>query len=162
MIKENPLMTVKEFADAAQVSRQNIYNQLDGRLAAYVVEVDNVKMLKKSALKRFYPEEFEQLESQVDSKVVQPKKSEEKQEKNDKMLALLEKNVEILSSQLETKDKQIEELNKRLAEITVLLDQQQKLTLIDKQQQQEEATEPQEQEEQPQQKKGFFGRLFNT
>ena len=160
MIKENPLLTIKEFADAAQVSRQNIYNQLDGRLSSYVVEVDNIKMLKKSALKRFYPESFEQLESQLDSKVVKPKKSEEKQENNDKMLAILEKNIEILNNQLETKDRQIEELNKRLFDITnivqqqqILLDQQQKLTLIDKQQ-------PEEQQENQQENKSFWSRLF--
>ena len=160
MIKENPLLTIKEFADAAQVSRQNIYNQLDGRLSSYVVEVDNIKMLKKSALKRFYPESFEQLESQLDSKVVKPKKSEEKQENNDKMLAILEKNIEILNNQLETKDRQIEELNKRLSDITnivqqqqILLDQQQKLTLIDKQQ-------PEEQQENQQENKSFWSKLF--
>lgn len=158
MSNNNSILSIKQFAEIAGVSKQNIYNQLNGRLKPYVQVVDGVKMLKKSALEVFYSEKS----SQVDS---QPVNNQLNDNFDEKILSILEKNVEILNKQLETKDKQIEELNKRLADITnvvqqqqILLDQQQKLTLIEKT---EDIKEPTELEE-PQQKKSFWNRFFNN
>lgn len=153
--KENPLLTIREFAEVAGVSRQNIYNQLEGRLSPYVIEIDNIKMIKKTALK-YYPNALEQVDSKVDSKVEQPKKSG----------YITENILETLNKQLEIKDKQITELNKTIESMTnlmnqqqVLLSQQQQLSLIDKKQQEEIKEEPQEQQEEIK-NKSFWASLF--
>ena len=54
MSKNNSLLTIKEFATAAGVSKQTIYNQLNGRLKPFVKVINDTKMLEKSALEEFY------------------------------------------------------------------------------------------------------------
>lgn len=146
-------LTIKEFAAAAQVSKQAIYSQLETRLQPFVVQVGNVKMIKKEALEKFYS-------SQVDTSF-KSSLNQVEQPQNDN--SINEKLIELLSKQLEIKDKQIEELNQRLAEMSgtiqqqqTLLDQQQKLTMIEKKEDIKEyaAAEPQE-------KKGILARLFS-
>ena len=136
MSKNNSLLTIKEFAAAAGVSKQTIYNQLNGRLKPFVKVINDTKMLEKSALEEFYSCEDSQLDSQPIQPVDYPVDSQQTLEKsalkefyscedsqsvnqpvnrqlNEEINAKL---IRILEQQLETKDKQIEELNKRLAE----------------------------------------------
>lgn len=190
MSKNNSLLTIKEFAAAAGVSRQNIYSQLNGRLKPYIQLVNNTKMLKKSALELFYSEKVEQVDSQPIQPEERPKIKEKfdfKEEKNsqveqnlknnfndfeERAFNILEKHIDRLYSQLETKDKQIEELNKQLAETLekmanimeqqqILLSQQQKLTLIERQENIKEPAELEEPKAEPQPQKSFWSRLFN-
>lgn len=152
------LLSIKEFAAAAGVSKQAIYSQLESRLKPYVVKVDNVKKIKESALEKFYSS---QLESSIQSSFNQVEQPKE----DTAAAAAFDKVLDTLSKQLETKDKQIEELNRRLAEMSnivqqqqVLLDQQQKLTLVEKK---DDIKEIAAAADQPQ-KKGFFSKLFNN
>ena len=47
-------LSVKEFAEAAGVSYQTIYKQLNSRLEPYVTMIKGQKMIKTAALKEFY------------------------------------------------------------------------------------------------------------
>ena len=193
MSKNNSLLTIKEFAAAAGVSKQTIYNQLNGRLKPFVKVINDTKMLEKSALEEFYIEKDSQLDSQpiqpVESQPVDSQQTLEKsvleefyscedsQPVNQPVNRQLneeinEKLIRILEQQLETKDKQIEELNKRLAETLtkmanimeqqqILLSQQQKLTLIERQEDIKEPAELEEPKAEPQPQKNFWNRLFN-
>lgn len=189
MSKNNSLLTIKEFAAAAGVSKQTIYNQLNGRLKPFVKVINDTKMLEKSALEEFYRCEDSQLDSQpiqpVDSQPVDSQQTLEKSAleefcccKNSQPVnqpvnrqlneEINEKLIRILEQQLETKDKQIEELNKRLAELgkimeqqQVLLDQQQKLTLIERQEDIKEPAELEEPKAEPQPQKSFWSRIFS-
>ena len=144
---EKELLTIAEFAAAANVSKQAIYSQLETRLKQFVQVVDGVKMLKYEALEKFYLNQVDTTNKSSFNQV--------EQVKNDNSIS--EKLIDLLSQQLEIKDKQIEELNKRLAEMSgtiqqqqQLLDQQHKLTMIEKKV--AAAAEPDEAEpEEPQQ-----------
>lgn len=47
-------LTIKEFAEAVDKSRQSVYNQLTGKLSSYVKTVNGQKMLDSSALSEVY------------------------------------------------------------------------------------------------------------
>lgn len=49
-MREDGLLTIKEFAELAGVSRQTVYKQLNNRLNPYCQLVDNQKMLEGRAL----------------------------------------------------------------------------------------------------------------
>ena len=62
------LLTVKEFAEAAGVTRQTIYSQIDrGVLSEFVIENDGVKMIDRKALSKFTVKR-QSSDSQFDSK----------------------------------------------------------------------------------------------
>lgn len=119
---EKEYLSIKEFAKLAKVSPQSIYkrlNQVDSRLNNYVEKVGNQKKIDIMALKDVYNIEVEQPIQPGNNQVEQPFKPENQQSSTDKLLEMLQK-------QLEEKDKQISELQR-------LLDQQQKLSLSDRQ-----------------------------
>ena len=78
MSKNNSLLTIKEFATAAGVSKQTIYNQLNGRLKPFVKVINDTKMLEKSALEEFYGCEDSQPIQSVDSQPVDSQQTLEK------------------------------------------------------------------------------------
>lgn len=49
-MEKNDLLTIKEFAELAGVTRQTVYKQLNNRLNPYCQLVDNKKMLELRAL----------------------------------------------------------------------------------------------------------------
>ena len=63
------LLTVKEFAKAAGVTRQTIYNRLDKDLTEYLTEIDSVKYIDTAALQLFKSKFDSQIDSQIDSKI---------------------------------------------------------------------------------------------
>ena len=122
------LMTIKEFAAAAGVTQQAIYKQVGNKLQNYVVQVDNRKMLKVQALKEVYGIEVEEYTSTVKQKVgndfnqvEQPSETQE----NDKI-------VDILEKELQEKNQQIADLPRQIESLTKLVDQQQQLSLMDR------------------------------
>lgn len=179
--QKQQLLSVKQFAEKAGISKQAVYNQLETRLKPYVVKVDNATKIDIAAFEKFYS-------SQVDSNF-QSTFNQVEQAKGQPTAGSFDKVLEVLQQQLEVKDKQIADLHNRLSEMSdiiqqqqTLLDQQQKLNLIDKKddikeiaavkeqgqgQQEEKSPIPQEEQEQqkPQEqeqtkKKGFWARLF--
>ena len=53
-MEKNDLLTIKEFAELAGVTRQTVYKQLNNRLNPYCQLVDNKKMLELRALEEVY------------------------------------------------------------------------------------------------------------
>ena len=53
-MEKNDLLTIKEFAELAGVTRQTVYKQLNNRLNPYCQMVDNKKMLELRALEEVY------------------------------------------------------------------------------------------------------------
>lgn len=140
------LLTIKEFAEAAGVSKQAIYFQLDSRLKPFLVQVENKKMLKKEALEKFYSIKFQSRFNQVDQGYKETAAAAAMQQTDASTAA---KMLEMLQVEIEKKDQQIERLqdslDKAYAEIADLAKKAQYITaadktvqIMDKQQQQEE------------------------
>lgn len=134
---EKELLTIKEFAELAGVSKQAIYSQLDKRLKPFLVQVDNKKMLKSQALEQFYSinlqSTFNQPSSQVESSESVPSADERSNEKDKETIL---KMLEMLQEEIKKKDKQIERLQDSLdkAYITIgdLASKAQYITAADK------------------------------
>lgn len=143
-MEEKELLTVKEFAAAAEVSNKAIYQQIQGRLKDYVVILDNVKYIKREALEKFYRKEdsssqvkSSQVSSQVDSSL-ESKASEEIKTLN-RMLDILTRQLDDKQAIIEQQSKTIDSLNarieadgKRLDNMQLLLNQQQNIMLTDR------------------------------
>ena len=111
-------LTVAEFAESAGISKQAVYFQLDSRLEPYLIQVENKKMIEKSALERFYSSQVDSScssqnssFSQVDSSQIQVKNPAEKTDLTKEMFDLLKQD-------LEKKDKQIEKLQNSVLELS--------------------------------------------
>lgn len=137
----NELLTVAEFAKAANISNQAVYQALNKHLKNYLVMVDKRKMLKSSALFDIYgigaENEQKQEVEQVDNNTIDGLNNEFNKlkddlqeqlcnisEKNTKLIEHLQDEVTYLRNQLQSKDVQINSLIDRM---TTLIDQQQKL-----------------------------------
>ena len=142
---EKEYLSIKEFAAAADVSQQSIYkrlNKADDELIKFVKVIDKKKFIAAAALDIVY-------------KLKEPLPQEKPQENNnytETLLKLLQEQLDGQRKDIESKDKHIEELTKRLAEANQIIDQQQKLHLLDKQKILELEAATQEQQEQ----KSFF------
>ena len=160
-------LTVKEFAAAAGVSTQYIYKIIKKQLQQYVIKDNGKTKIKATALS-----EFENLQ-QVSQPSLQPKVEDVNSGEIaalNRLIDELKQDKETLLQQLDRQNQMIDTLNDRIAadgrrleNMQLLLDQQQKLTLVDKIA--AAPAEEQRQEEQPLQElnknKGFFARLFN-
>ena len=167
---------IKEFAEIAGVTQQSIYKRLnkkDNPLQPYFKEVEGKKFLRKSALSLYDVKpaagvEPEQPEEEPEVKAAA--KPKEKKDSSERLLDLLEQQLQEKDKQLNEKDKQLQEKDKqlssllqRLEEANQIINQQQQLTAIDKksmleiEEKSEVAAEPKE--ETPK-KKGFFS-FFN-
>ena len=139
-------LTVTEFAKAAGISKQSVYQRLNTSLKKYSRVEQGKKVIDSKALREIYGIGLEQ-DFQGNSQDFQGENQG------------LNQMVNVLQEQLKEKDKQIERLQS-------LLDQQQKLNMIDKQRilaleekQKQEDPEPAPVEKDPQ-RKGFFARLL--
>lgn len=195
-------LTIKEFAAAAGVSQQAVYKRLEKALKPYYKIIDGKKMIAKEGLELY---NFSTIQPTIKSTVVEPVENTEAVRPSGGFSSLnhstnpttglttteaqfeaLNKTLEILQRELEVKNKQIDDLNNRLAEAlktvdnqTLLLNQQQQLSLMDKIEGKAETTTADTDytiagqgdlerrsveiptEEQPKQEsKGFFKRLF--
>ena len=136
-------ITVKEFAEIAGVTIQSIYKRLskeNNPLNPYFKEIDGKKLLHKAALKEVYDlDPPEELEKDQPADPTEEAATPEKNDHADRLITLLEKQLEEKDRQLQekdlqinAKDKQIESLLQRLEEANKLIDQQQQLAAIEK------------------------------
>lgn len=117
-------LTIKEFADAAGVSKQAVYQRLTGTLKPYVSIKDGVKYLNIRALELY----------EGDDAVKKLKKNN--QEKSNSVQ--VDSMIELLKRELDQKNKQIDELHKLLEQSQVNLSQAQyRLQLIEDQRNEE-------------------------
>lgn len=187
-------LSIKEFAAAAGVSDKYIYKIKNKGLKPYLRRENKQYVIHKDALKLFSesstdsPAEFNR-DSTSQNLSFQPKvekvettdSTENSTEKANEIAALhllveeLKKDKDYLRQQIDSKDKLIDTLTSRiesdairLDKMQLLLDQQQKLSLVDKTGMKREdivsgaaANETIIEESEPtEQKKGFFARLF--
>lgn len=128
---QNEYLSIKEFADAAGVSKQAVYQRLTGTLQPYVSIKDGVKYLNKRALELYKGDD-----------AVKKLKKNNQEESNSVQVDSM---VELLKRELDQKNKQIDELHKLLEQSQVNLSQAQyRLQLIEDQrnEQPEEKKEP--------------------
>lgn len=160
--KNNKLyLSVKEYAEAAQISHQAAYKQLNTRLQNFVIMVEDKTYIDSAALDKFYGSESAtevvqveqlQVESEINAAAAQQKAE------------VLQEMVDMLKKELEQKNNQINDLSLRLQEAMQTVDQeqrlhlatQQKLLLIEKQEEEAAAAA----EEEAANKKGFMSKFF--
>lgn len=147
-MKDNDLLTIKEFAEAAGVSSQAVYQRLTKSLQPYVVKVNGKKHLKREAL-----ELFEGAEPKAENKEVE----QDSINLDKELIKTLQATISILQGQLETKDEQIAELNARLKD-ALDLSKGQVLLSVTERQQLPEVTET-AQEDAAKQKRTFWDRV---
>lgn len=131
MMDQNEYLSIKEFADAAGVSKQAVYQRLTGTLKPYVSIKDGVKYLNIRALELYKGDD-----------AVKKLKKNNQEESNSVQVDSM---VELLKRELDQKNKQIDELHKLLEQSQVNLSQMQyRLQLIEDQrnEQPEEKKEP--------------------
>lgn len=138
-------LTIKEFADAAGVSKQAVYQRLTGTLKPYVSVKDGVKYLNIRALELYKGDD-----------AVKKLKKNNQEESNSVQVDSM---VELLKRELDQKNKQIDELHKLLEQSQVNLSQAQyRLQLIEEKQMQEQSEA--DQTEQEPVKKTWWQKLF--
>ena len=131
MMDQNEYLSIKEFADAAGVSKQAVYQRLTGTLKPYVSIKDGVKYLNIRALELYKEDD-----------AVKKLKKNNQEESNSVQVDSM---VELLKRELDQKNKQITELHKLLEQSQINLSQAQyRLQLIEDQrnEQPEEKKEP--------------------
>lgn len=117
-------LTIKEFADAAGVSKQAVYQRLMGTLKPYVSIKDGVKYLNIKALELY----------KGDDAVKKLKKNNQGESNSVQVDSM----IELLKRELDQKNKQIDELHKLLEQSQVNLSQAQyRLQLIEDQRNEE-------------------------
>ena len=99
-------LTIKEFADAAGVSKQAVYQRLTGTLKPYVSVKDGVKYLNIRALELYKGDD-----------AVKKLKKNNQEESNSVQVDSM---VELLKRELDQKNKQIDELHKLLEQSQVI------------------------------------------
>ena len=124
MMDQKEYLTIKEFADAAGVSKQAVYQRLTGTLKPYVNIKDGVKYLNIRALELYKGDD-----------AVKKLKKNNQEESNSVQVDSM---VELLKRELDQKNKQIDELHKLLEQSQVNLSQAQyRLQLIEDQRNEE-------------------------
>ena len=141
-MNQDQYLSVKEFAQAAGVSVQAVYKRLLNGLEPFVKEVEGRKVIDKRALKEVYG------------------KDQEEKVDNDLINVLLNQ-INLLTNELNQKNSEINELHR-------LLENEQKLRLVDKSVSEPEESEPdqerkldQEENPEPEKKKARWLRFFS-
>jgi transcriptional antiterminator len=152
-MEQEKYISIKEFSEIVGISKQSIYNQLDGKLKPYVTRIRGKKFIDITALGEYGDlekllekvEKVENIDLKEVEKVEKVEKNRLKQVENvesqvDNQVATdsryidrLEKDIEYLQGELKTRDKYISELNERLAEAHQALLQAQQLQAITEQ-----------------------------
>lgn len=140
---ENEFLTIKDFADLAGVSVQSVYKKLrkeNNPIQRYLKVVDGVKYIDRKAYTVLYSlaavpkvENAEQSEVRADAEQAPPPPKSS----TDRILDILEQQLEEQRRQLQEKDIQIAEQNTqinsllaRLEESSRIINQQQQLTAM--------------------------------
>lgn len=109
------ILTIKQFAELAGVTQQAVYKQLNNKLKNYIVIVDGKKRLKKAGLKEFSDKPGQKIFSTVE------------QPDNNQFKTLLSQNQQVI----DMLQRELQEKNEQIAELQRLVDQQQRLSLVD-------------------------------
>lgn len=138
-MNEDQYLSVKEFAQVAGVSVQAVYKRLSKDLKPFVKEIEGRKVIDKRALKEVYGKDQEDQEEKVD---------------NDLINVLLNQ-INLLTNELNQKNSEINELHR-------LLENEQKLRLVDKSVSEPEEPESDQEEnpKEPESKKSWWKRIF--
>lgn len=121
IVMESEFLTVKEFAEKAGVSVQSVYQRLNKSLKPYFKVIKGVKYIEIKALTEVYGLKVEQGFKGDFKENVKGFKGSEKREKDTS-----EQVIDLLREELKKKDDQISKLMQ-------LLDQEQKLRVVDQQ-----------------------------
>ncbi len=111
-------LTIAEFAKSAGISKQAVYYQLDSRLESYLIQVENKRMIEKSALERFYSSQLEQLDSSQNSSFSQVDSSQNQDKTPAEKIDLTKEMFDFLKQEIENRDKQIEKLQDNVIDLT--------------------------------------------
>lgn len=142
---DKDLLTIKDFAQLAGVSVQSIYKKIgkpNNPIQRYLVVVDGLKYIRRSALDVLYSPAPAATAGTVSQNEQPPQNEEPAQTKSgtDRLLDILETQLADQRRQLEEKDKQIadqsrqiSQLLEQLAESTKIINQQQQLTAMNTQ-----------------------------
>lgn len=166
---EKGYLTVKEFAERAGVSVQSVYKKIrkaNNPIQPYLKKVEGVQCISERALAVLYNVDQSQgVEDHADQPAPLPGHSEEKAQDQtgyDRVIDILEKQLEDQRRQLEEKDRQLQakddQINKLMDQINntaQLLNQQQQLMAINQ-------TALLEEKKPEERKPGFFRRLFGN
>ena len=124
MMDRKEYLTIKEFAEAAGVSKQAVYQRLTGALKPYVSIRDGIKYVNIKALELYKGDD-----------AVKKLKKNNQEESN---IIQVDSMVELLKREVGQKNKQIDELHKLLEQSQVNLSQAQyRLQLIEDQRNEE-------------------------
>ena len=113
-------LTIAEFAKRAGVSRQTIYNRLDSDLTDFTKLLNGRKLVSSKALRLFGVEEFDNSVNHTFTDLAAY---------FDKQNETLSRLVDTLEEELAIKNQQIKESSDRQRELSIMLNQQQKLIL---------------------------------
>lgn len=135
--KEKVYLTVKEFAEKAEVSNKAIYQQVEGRLKPYCIEVKGQKMIDAAALDKFYGENKNIQGGQVKLSEVKSRIESEK----DATIEALKMMIEELKKDKENLQKDKDDLQRDKEYLRKETDKWQSLYAIEQQKNQEQSQE---------------------
>ena len=141
--KDKVYLTVKEFAARADVSNKAIYQQLEGRLKPYCIEVNHQKMIDAAALDEFYGENKTIQGGQVKLSEVKSRLESEKEA----TIEALRMMIEELKKDKENLQKDKDDLQRDKEYLRKETDKWQSLYAIEQQKNQEQSQERKNQEE---------------
>lgn len=148
---DSKYLTVKEFAEQANISQQAVYKQINGRLKPFMYNINGQKVIEAAALEKFYstqgvqPTNPDTTAQNLDfqPKVVQSQTTENQPETRNQKEKELERKIEQLQEQLkkiienEQEEKlflrdQIKEKDRQIEHLTENLKMAQQLAAADK------------------------------
>lgn len=161
-------LTVKEFAEARNVTAQAVYKQLDKGLKPYVIVENGKRLIDKEALVLNSSTGINHINQNEPSNTVLNKRiaqliaenreTEERLKESEALQGRLWDQLAEKDKQISAKDNQIAEMSKQISDINENLKMAQTLAAADKQK--ILALEAKAEEEQTESKKGFWARLF--
>lgn len=130
MGQDQEYISIAEFAERAGVSKQAVYQRLNKSLKAYVKDVDGKKSINIRALEDLYGKDnCSRLEQDIQGEF----KGVEQGIDQEKEAQLINTLIDTLQDEIKSKDEQLREKDLQIKELHNLLDQQQKLTAMDRQ-----------------------------
>lgn len=151
---EKDYISIREFAALVGVSVQSIYKKLlkeDNPLKEYLLITEQGRLISKEAISLYGLKLETDIEERKEDIEIKDASIVEENNPTDKLIAILETQMEELKrqliekdKQLAEKDKQIESLLARLEESSTIIQQQQTLTAINTQLYTKQLEEPEE------------------
>lgn len=114
-------LSVNDFAEAAGISRQAVYQQIDKKLKKFVKVEQGKKVIDEAALTEIYHIKYEEVDQESQVKI------DKLEQENQELIELLKEQIKIKDRQLTEQNKQLEEKDQQIKSILQSLDQAQKL-----------------------------------